>query len=1055
MNQTKSKVIALLMVIPLLLILTITSVVEITKITVNIPVSKIEITGEDTVYIDLATQNNNHKIVTELFPHDATNQNVVFSSEKIDGQPEAKVKINSDGTVTALSAGVVRIVATADGGRSDSVQLNYYMSKVSNVSGKVNDIGLKISDRIDLHSEEYLAKTGTIEDSVWTSSDPDVIEVTDGGLAKAVFVGNAVLNGTIRGKFIDPDTGVVTDRDYNVVYNVSVAPVTTDKSGISFMGNGLATITKPSLGSNEYKFTCTESMLTQYGSLSTYIDEEEGKGIKKAVLTEITPGVFTITTEFNDSAVEGETYAIEIRSANAVDGTYVVTKIHVLYGACSYAELNGPTAFRLSTRTSNTVLSVSNDCIKDYIVKLYSDNSAVATAANYSDGTYRLQAKALGDANIWAEIIDKSTGGVITTTEKVSVKVVDPVEQITLSLNSKKHGLEDRFALAGRELVQPNEKGEYDFYRDSVSVESVYSVEWSGKKYYDNATLSNADVVWNTSDENIATVEDGMITLHGDGEVVITVSGRYNEELNNNDAIASFTFVCKKNAVWIKDYYDLMYASENDLDMVLYDDIMLAPILAPAQAGQPAFTDYRNYLDFCTGTMHTTQDDAYYRNNDLTDQAKIRYSVKLNGDLYGNGRYIDGQYITKAVATHGYGVYNGPLDLVRLSTNLSTQNNASVKAQDNVVFLVEKDDINISNVELKGCSDSALIDSGTGEANLSNLDKVGTVLEIMGDRCSVNYSRVNNGRTVVRVYGSAYEEDISKISDDVETYRIHTEISNCILTHGREFILKVGTNQMKKNPSKQGAGSVDTSMFSAENRATHFDDANPHFTKADGSPYPVTGGVDQYFYDNYVLTDITLRDTVFTTAGLFCIGFEARFGGLCLHGYDYSEYKFGTNLGWHNVAGTSYPARIKMEGDVRFYDWKKISSVNSETLIENGGTLLKLNVSELIENNNDKTMILESGGEKYVNGAIAFYGGGKNYSYVETSSVSSAFHDLSGYSIKISHMSGDIPEAILYSAAGIEDFRFLLYDNTSPLNYQKQLNDIGNNQAYSWVERKK
>ena len=52
------------------------------------------------------------------------------------------------------------------------------------------------------------------------------------------------------------------------------------------------------------------------------------------------------------------------------------------------------------------------------------------------------------------------------------------------------------------------------------------------------------------------------------------------------------------------------------------------------------------------------------------------------------------------------------------------------------------------------------------------------------------------------------------------------------------------------------------------------------------------------------MTDITLKDSVFYGAGLFCVGFESQFAGLALHGYDYGSYKF-SELGWGTVAGTS------------------------------------------------------------------------------------------------------------------------------------------------------
>ena len=40
------------------------------------------------------------------------------------------------------------------------------------------------------------------------------------------------------------------------------------------------------------------------------------------------------------------------------------------------------------------------------------------------------------------------------------------------------------------------------------------------------------------------------------------------------------------------------------------------------------------------------------------------------------------------------------------------------------------------------------------------------------DNVSLLYSRVNNGRTLVRVYGSAYESDNTKLISNIQDYKI-------------------------------------------------------------------------------------------------------------------------------------------------------------------------------------------------------------------------------------------------------------------------------------------
>ncbi len=380
--------------------------------------------------------------------------------------------------------------------------------------------------------------------------------------------------------------------------------------------------------------------------------------------------------------------------------------------------------------------------------------------------------------------------------------------------------------------------------------------------------------------------------------------------------------------------------------------------------------------------------------------------------------------------------------------------------------MVRKDNVKLRNVELKGCSDSSVGN------NLTNLDYCGTVLEVVGDNFDLSYSKVNNGRMVVRVYGRSNANEID-VKNNISDYKITTNIKNCILTYGREFILKIGTNQIKR-----GAEIADESINLAEKKwypnnntdyKQYYDQANPYFLKSDGSPYSV-GEVDDYFINNYVLTDITLENCVFVSAGLFSVGLESQFGGLVLDGWNYSSnYRFGSDKGWGNVAGTSYPARLNIVGDVRFYDWKKIADINSDTLLEAGDIIkeklhLNLNISDLIESfrvsgSNEeiiKKLILTSGGDNYVNGAIAMYGGGKNYSVIDFDGVGEEFSELYNLSIDVKYFAPSHPQLIYYSA-GIEPFRFMIYQATSSnenyITYDKQQKDLSDNNAYLWVYR--
>lgn len=306
----------------------------------------------------------------------------------------------------------------------------------------------------------------------------------------------------------------------------------------------------------------------------------------------------------------------------------------------------------------------------------------------------------------------------------------------------------------------------------------------------------------------------------------------------------------------------------------------------------------------------------------------------------------------------------------------------------------------------------------------------------------------------MRIFGKAAEYDAAKLSANPERYRINATVNNCILENGREFILKLGSNQFKKNPSYTG------STLAPAATDADYADAAPFLTASDGTDYAVGRNYlnDSFFYDNYVMTDVTLQDSVFLNAGLFSVGFESKFSGVCLHGFDYSESWNFSKKGWQNVAGTSYPAVLRLKGDVRFYDWKDISRINSDTLIEGDrdtiGRLINLDMKTLMTNyvNNygKSDMCVIYDGNTYVNGAITFYGGGRNYSFVDYSETGETFGSLADYSVPMAAFNS---QPVIY-CAGKNPFRFAIYDANNGITVEEQFAAKSDGRAYSWVRRR-
>ena len=209
-------------------------------------------------------------------------------------------------------------------------------------------------------------------------------------------------------------------------------------------------------------------------------------------------------------------------------------------------------------------------------------------------------------------------------------------------------------------------------------------------------------------------------------------------------------------------------------------------------------------------------------------------------------------------------------------------------------------------------------------------------------------------------------------------------------------------------------------------------------------------------YENkYIKTFATLKDSVLRESGIFCVGLDTHFAGGALA--DGSSFFNGILSGWHDLAKTSYGAKLSLDGDVRIYDWKDVENVNSDTLIycpswiNSEFASIRFDVSALIKeiagNPEFNTIIYKQGETQFVHGGIAFFGGGKNYSVVETANYSTARPRFAGYQISLE----DVGAAYLQVAAGNESFYFMLHDSTTGFLPEHQNADLQSGTAFEAI----
>lgn len=1012
----RKRVMALIAILPIVFILALFSVGRAAGVLVDIPVSGISIiTQNDDGFIELdyARYNNDLHITAQVQPVNAKNKNYTYSVSAVSGEDEAAdIFVESDGRVVANGTGNAKVTVTSSvGGYSDSVIVSVYSSKVISISPTVTDaLGEAVSMdsanenlSVQLQSGHYnfsvAVNPSTLSGSAveWSTSDPDVLEINRvTGKAKAKLSGSATVSAVCA-------DGV----DGDISRTISVAVVRTEtSSGITVNGLDMPTVLCMA-GTDTAEILIDKAA---DGNSPIIIGDSDllshkliplGENQYRAVLHLANGHSDEVAVQVK-SGLSGSVNTATLRFAEFAFNVY--TSYHLGESNEMYIKNGDTVSFAACGEPSDSGITY--------------DWRVSSSAISLGDGgdVNSLKAETVGECTLTVRAFRGDTQ--IDEVQK-SITVVKPVSAVAFTDSGKTYGIENIPAF-GDTYIRAD--GRYSPLRSSLSIR-MRTAE-GAVEYYSGSELN-----FSSSDDEIVspyvTVDGLKAQVNGDGVASIIAKWQYADYFKEN-VQASLTLRGVTEGVSVSTYDELTKATEDGYKVVLNSDIMLGKANASIE-----------YLTSHAKKMPTTYDWQFYANKGLP-RPDVYYLVEFKNDVFGNGYTINGDYFTKAEDSTGLPkLFKGPLDFVAISS-------ASVKAQDNIVFLVRTDGITIDNVVLKGCSDDSLInESGM---DLSELNYTGTTLEIAAD-CRLLNSRVNNGRTVVRVFGGDTTNGnpvVSSYSDvDVEDERLNLTIDGCILTNAREFILKIGSNR-----------AVLTNLSSPSPiRPTNIG-GNQY------SPFASSNASDSYFYDNYVITDVTLYDSVLSTSGLFSIGMDTHFAGEMLWGYGST-----TVTNWKNLSATSFASALRLGGDVKLLDWKNLSNVDSSTLIESTGekAFLSLDISAMLNkvytspsHPEYKNIVSVQDGEKLVHGGIACYGGGLNYSYVDFGAMTT--ERLGRYAVNLSVVAEGIEDTtdilwmqgnMLPMAAGTSDFVFYMYNSESNFSYAAQTAAIVNGSAYT------
>lgn len=1012
----KKNVIALMLVLPLLFVFTVFSSGNVASLGVSVSVNGVEILNSpqnDTLHVDLASYNGNFTLDVKVTPENASDKKVSFVVEEVPGSAFADVSVSEAGVVTAKSTGIARISAvTNDGGYRDSITVNVTSSKPYGMN--VSLYGLNGDENLLTPTANgYTAQVTTGTYRYETSLYPEGY-----GVKAEVKSGFAVIDGN-AGTLLLPFSGeTVVDFYYdNGAFGVIRKRVTlsvrqSSESGLTVNGEE----------------SCTLALEQGSTSCAFYVQAQQSPVVKENAYVQ----------GFSVQQLQQNCYKVAVELSP--DATDTVLEVAVgdktAFVNVVYAE------FAFSVRGDVAVTNDSAVVLAGSPVTFYAVAEVAAENVTYQWKGDGLQLDVSQDgasctvtaaqAGSYSLTVTALKNGVAMDIYPVTLSVQAVVPVSSVQFKSVASGLAMQRAVAG--------------YKYSVSglVRNSFTVDFFA--YYNGQTVQNAlqymDVEY---DEKIADVEISqsgiIVTPKAKGEVTVSVRWKGNASFGT-DVGAQVTLLCLPDAVAVSTSDQAFAASKAGLAMVLEKDV----VLGTAEDGSVYSVEQRKDM---MGTMQSTYNTQYYHNVGQAEQAKVNYVLEFRNDVYGNGYSINAMHFTAVKDSSGVSqIFRGPLHFV------SYGQVASVAGQDNSAYLVRTDGITLCNVTLLGCSDETLSD-GKGGYDLSALNETGTVLEVNAD-CSIINCRIRNGRNGVRIYGgnrqgNGYFIQSLEQNDGAWRHRADVTIEGCIISQAREFLVKIGSNR---------ALQANSGLSSDVNACVE-----PSLLDASGNPYAVQTNDylnDEYFCDTYVMTDVTLKDSVLETSGLFSVGIETNFAGAML----YAQQDSIIFEGWPGTGGTSFPSVLRLEGDVRMYDWKDLSLVDSSTLIDSEQSRFKLNISAMLDyvcTNHSGTqygyeyIIDRKQNVNYVHGGIAFYGGGKNYSQLDVSGLDESLADLSVYPVNLEMLKGAEGETgeqadFLPVAAGTQNFRFYMYGSRSVNNVDKQLADQASGQKYSGVK---
>ncbi len=1067
------KLILLILALPLFLMICLFTATSGVSLAVPISVSGIELSSESYVEMDLDNPREQHVIDYTVYPTNAANQAVTVSYEPLVDDTGAEQRLaqfsydEETRTLKPLSPGSAEVViTTVDGGFKARFTVYVKTKQLVSVEASHPSLGATVDEEtgadkyilnpgeefvVDIKCEPAGAQNVRVDVK---SSNPEVVSVI-GKRLKANGVGRSIITVTSRANKYISDSFVIEVENPE---NQSIVIVDKNVSTIETSG---------SIPISIYATTAY--------TLDAKVVDGEGNEIKDAY------NYVRVWPNANNTAIEY--YFVEdYYGTTFIDVTLKTDLGEVTTIRCSATKLHPSEQGEFRIEFDNSNYGMVYDQYDDIYFRIWPDDGSMDLEfkVEFNNGNvlvdqeiipvggsfYQLgiYSKFAGISELTVTATDKVTGQ--TTTKTVPITVKPSMIGVT---PPKYDGIEGSFTI-GKYNANHTESSPslYEYVLNYKISDKV------GEGFYENLKwISSSDAVYVDENGKIVFVEGKDI----EDFVTFTVVFSANGVETKSQAIK---IRCVSNGYNATSYKELLKLTNEGKVVVLQNDIVDDFGKDLTGFEYPLYTE-----------MQSTYDTTWYKNQGREAEAKIKVLISFRASVYGNGHEINANNVVSVGQNSSFAengqpqltndaIFRGPLSFVGLADGKGQGGAVTVAAQDNICFAAY-DNVTLNNVVLTGRN----MISENGTYNLQQLHYAGTVVEVFGD-VNIEYSRVRNGRNVIRAFG-----DDTPFGDVGPDRNINLSVTNSVLSNGRDFIMRVGSN--KFIDGREGDKDALSPYIRDDDPTDRVDYSMRHHYSDD----KYTDGERSKYDEQFIRTFVTLKNSVLEEPGIFGIGVDSHFAGTALqNGENFKEYAANSEAlnYWKNMAKTSYGVKLTLSGDVRMYCWKDLNTVDSTSLIEtmNGFNLGLLSAESLafdiptlvrsaVNSNSNLVNVVYnpevnkevSNGkgtwmqiwnrdanndgiremQEYdkVHAGIAFFGGGKNYGVLHYDNFD--FYEFSKpYEISLA----DAGRYELTLAAGNEEFYFVLYDSTT-LNflYEKQAAMKGDpEEGYSCLYKK-